>query len=244
MNKEQLTKTCKVYESAAWRQAAGGIMRPGGLELTQKIVDLCGLTAGDRVVDVGCGAGFTVEYLLDRGIAAVGIEPSAVQISYGRQRSSDLPLIQGAGDDLPLNSGEFHGILAECSLSVMPDIDLVLTEFYRILRPAGKLVISDVYVRNADGAAALCSLPPACCLSGALLREAWVDKIVSHGFSVFIWEDCSYIWKDFLGNIILEYGSLEKFWNCTTEEKMDGQAVAQAVSNAKPGYFIMGAVKV
>ncbi len=238
MGRDEVARACSVYESPAW-QLPGDVFRPGGLKLTNQLISLCGFSSGSRVIDVGCGIGITVEYLLQQGFAVLGVDPSAPLIKRGLERNPALPLIQASGDKLPLLSGEADGLLAECSLSVMPDVDEALAEFSRVLRPGGKLAVSDVYVRNEDGTAGIRALPDVCCLSGAFSQKVLKERLLAHGFTVDYWEDCSEVWKAFVAMIIMEYGSLSSWWGCASE----AETVTQAVRQARPGYFIMVATK-
>ena len=124
------------YDSGVMEKAAGGVMRPGGLELTARAFDYCAFAAGADLVDVGCGTGITVEFLISTyGLNAVGIDMSAVVLERGRQRNSQLPLLQGDGEKLPIASATMDGVVVECVLSVMADKRKALSEFNRVLVP-------------------------------------------------------------------------------------------------------------
>ncbi len=61
-------------------------------------------------------------------------------------------------------AGQASAVLAECSLSVFAEPDLVLAEFYRLLSPRGYLILSDLYARNPANLAALQALPVDSCI--------------------------------------------------------------------------------
>lgn len=219
------------------RFPADGLMRPGGLELTERALGRLSIPAG-KILDVGCGLGLTVEYLRGKGMDAAGIEPSTALIAAGRLRAPDLPLFQAQGEALPFDDASVSGILAECSLSLM-QINQALAEFYRVLSPGGKLMVSDVYARDAEGLACLRRLPVAGCLAGLMTREEWEDKLAKHGFRVFAWEDCAKEWKRFVAGLILRSGALEEFWDAAAGS--GARAVETAARQAGLGYFWLGA---
>ena len=127
------------------------ILRPGGLTLTERAIAHCSFAAGARIVDIGCGAGATVEYLRQRhSFSAVGIDLAFSRLTASLERNPGLPLVQGDSRALPFASGLLDGIISECSLSVISDKESVLTELQRVLKPTGMLVITDVFVEKPD----------------------------------------------------------------------------------------------
>jgi len=233
-----------VYENKGFQEVAKGIMRPGGLMLTERAVNYCAFPTGTQVIDVGCGTGATVELLRNNyQLEAIGIDPSPLLLEQAKQRNADLPLIQARGEELPLANQSVAGVLAECSLSVIANLERALAEFRRVLIPGGKLVISDIYARQPENVQSLRNLPFSCCLKGIMTEEEILVKLKEYGFNLLIWEDHSKLWKEFLVQIILSYGSLGAFWQDTAGGETDVQAVELAVQEAKPGYFLLIAGK-
>ncbi len=244
MNQE----VCRVYELEGVQRVTGETIRPGGLALTRRAVALAGLPARARVLDVGCGAGATVEYLTGLGLRAVGIDPSAKLLRQGNgrvgklktNRFPDLPLTQSRGETLPFPTHQFDALLAECCLSLMDDAAQALAEFARVLRPGGTLILSDMLAGNPAGMAAARRLPLACCVSGAF-NQAQIEALLAEAdLAITFWEDNSEALKQLTVQIIWEYGSLANFWGCAGE---DGGEVGTAVANLKPGYFLLLAKK-
>jgi len=169
-----LCQSPNVYESSFIAKFPGNFLRPGGLILTKRIVDYCTFVQGAKVVDVGCGAGFTVEYLRDLcSLDAVGVDLSETLLKQGKERVPDLPLLRAAGEKLPFADGSVAGVLAECSLSVVEDIGMVLAECSRILAPGGKLAITDLYIRDAGSILLTGSRPGGGCVCGVMTYDEW-----------------------------------------------------------------------
>ena len=114
--------------------------RPGGLELTQALLKCVCLAENARILDVGCGEGATVRLLRETyRYDAVGIDLTA---------EANRPyLVRGDAAHLPWMPESFDAVMLECSLSRMEEPDTVLREIRRVLRPAGAILLSDLYTR-------------------------------------------------------------------------------------------------
>ena len=141
------------YESGPLRDVTGTTIRPGGLTLTERAVDFCRFAAGAQLLDVGCGAGATVEHLRDSyGFAASGVDISGALVAEGLGRDPDLELSVATAESLPHAGESQDGIFCECVLSLLPEPLTALAEFQRTLRDGGYLILSDMYSRGvADG---------------------------------------------------------------------------------------------
>jgi SAM-dependent methyltransferase len=236
---------CKVYERIAQGGVTGGFIRPGGLELTERALSLCEFPPGSRLLDVGCGTGATVEHLIGRhGFLAAGVDPSLPMLSLGSARKPFLPLIRAAAESLPFRDGEWDGVLLECSLSLTTDPDAALRECLRVLRRGGKLVLSDVYVKNSEAIPDLRALRLDCCLTGALSKDELTAKLKKGGLPILAWEDHSAALKHFAAQLILAGEAGRSFWcSLTGAGPLDGFRIEQAVSRAGFGYFLAVAGK-
>lgn len=231
-----MNDVCRVYELPGVQRVTGATIRPGGLALTRRAVALAELPVGSRVLDVGCGAGATLDYLAGLGLQAMGMDPSAKLLKQGNGRSPHLTLAQGRGEALPFPAHQFNALLAECCLSLMDDAAGALAEFARVLRPGGALILSDMLSGNPAGMVAARRLPIACCVSGAFSRAQIEGLLADAGFTLTFWEDNTEALKQLAVQIIWEYGSLANFWGCAGE---DGKGVETAVADLKPGYFLL-----
>lgn len=213
-------------------------MRPGGLNLTRRIVDYCSFPHDGKIADIGCGTGVTVEYLRDAGLDAVGIDVSKAALQRGIERAPDLPLIQAAGEALPFDNASMSGVLAECSLSVMQNAVRVLAECNRILMPGRKLALTDLYIRTKG-----MSSPSNCLagryISGVTTRDELQELLQESGFDILLWEDQSSYLKEFVAQYIMEHGSIEDLFQCVSTRIQH----RQEDQSAKLGYFLLVAEK-
>lgn len=66
-----------LYETKHLEGTTGETLRPGGYELTEKIINRCAFKKGDEILDLGCGNGATLHYLKEKyGIDGMGLDPS------------------------------------------------------------------------------------------------------------------------------------------------------------------------
>ncbi|HTP09479.1 MAG TPA: class I SAM-dependent methyltransferase [Anaerolineae bacterium] len=234
----------RLYEQSPILEVAGETIRPGGLVLTDRALEFCALPIGARVLDVGCGPAASIAHLHGKHqLNAIGLDPSEMLLRSGRRRDRSLSLIQAPGVWLPLADDQFDAVLTECSLSVMRNSDRALAEFRRVLRSDGYLILSDIYARNPDGAAALQRLPIDSCLSGAIAQDAIIDRVEATGLKVMLWEDHTKALNAFAAQLIWSNGSLQQFW-CRATARADAGDIQTAIAQARPGYYLLIAQKI
>ena len=230
-----------IYEQELMREVTGPAIRPGGLALTDRAMEFCGLAPESRVLDAGCGCGTTVGHLRERwGLAATGVDISTRLLSEGRQ-SGNLPLARGEISGLPTRSGVLDGLVCECVLSILPDPEKALREFRRVLKEEGFLILSDICLREEQGGpTARCpniSSPVSSCFSGAVSTQARSGQLESAGFSILLREDHTKLLKELAARFVFRHGSLKKFWQeilpCGCNADTEGFLAA-----GKPGYAL------
>ncbi|MCY4128055.1 MAG: class I SAM-dependent methyltransferase [Gammaproteobacteria bacterium] len=110
-----------------------------GLELLP--VDL----QGKYCLDVGCGTGYILKWMADRGAMAVGLEPTANQLATAVELSNhhqtSISLVQGFGENLPFASESFDFAISEYGAALWADPYQWIPETSRVLKPNAKLVI-------------------------------------------------------------------------------------------------------
>lgn len=234
-----MAEVCRVYEQPALRHVAGDVLRPGGLALTRRALTIAALPPGARVLDLGCGVGTAAATCrAEFDLEAVGLDISAGMLAEARGKHPALPLTQSPGARLPFGAGAVDAVLAECVLSLMPDLDAALAEIRRVLREDGLLIVSDLYARAPDGVPDLRGLSLGSCLRGALPRADFEARLAAHSFMLILWEDHTEALKTFTARLIFEHGSLASFWGCATGNPAVVEPIQQATMRARPGYFL------
>ena len=103
---------------------------------------------GLDVLDLGCGGGFMAEPLARRGAAVIGVDPCpqavAAAARHARGTGLDIDYRVGAGETLPLADAAVDVVVCVDVLEHVDDLDAVLAEVARVLRPGGLLLFDTV----------------------------------------------------------------------------------------------------
>jgi 2-polyprenyl-6-hydroxyphenyl methylase/3-demethylubiquinone-9 3-methyltransferase len=119
-----------------------GSFTPGRFGYFRAVLDRLGKAPiGLRAVDIGCGGGFLAEEFARVGCEVVGVDPSAMSIRTARQHadisSLKIEYAVAAGERLPLADESFDVAYCCDVLEHVPDLDLVIAETARVLKPGG-----------------------------------------------------------------------------------------------------------
>jgi arsenite methyltransferase len=234
-----VVNSTKMFERISSAPFAATGIRPGGLALTERWLAFAKLPAGSRILDVGCGTGVTVERLAhDHGFQAVGIDSSSMLLAQAKQRNATLPLAMGDAETIPFPDGYFDGAVMECVLSLVVGRERILKECLRVLKPFGKLIITDLYARNPEAIGALRNLSSQSCIKGALNMGRFLPQCTAIGFELEVLEDHSEFMKRFATEIIWTYGSLDRFWTEMGAGCEESACFHEVVRAARLGYFL------
>lgn len=227
-----------VYEDDSIKCVTGDTLRPGGFFLTERAISLCNMEKESiRALDIGCGMGATVNYLqFEFGIEAYGIDPSEKLIKQGKDKYK-LPLIIGRGELLPYEENFFDLVFTECTLSLMEDPEKTMEEVYRVLKPSGYFIISDIFAKRPEYIEELKKAEVVSCLRNLFDLGILSAKIENAGFKIMLLEDWSSLLKQLMVDIIFKYGSMKEFWNITTCGNCND--FREKLGLCKPGYFLM-----
>lgn len=89
---------------------------------------------GERVLEIGCGTGRNVEYFMDLGLEATGVEPVESLVKTARQKSTlrKDQIISGPYDMLPLGDNSFENVVFMNTFAFADDREKALKEAYRV----------------------------------------------------------------------------------------------------------------
>ena len=107
--------------------------------LATALADAAGVTAGQRVLDVGCGPGGLTSELAARTDASnvAALDPAAQFVAACRERNPGADVREGVAETLPWQDGDFDVTLSSLVVAFMRDANQGVREMVRVTRPGG-----------------------------------------------------------------------------------------------------------
>ena len=152
---------------------------------------LAQLQPGETVLDLGSGGGIDVLLSAKRvGPAgkAYGLDMTDEMLALARENqkkagAENVEFLKGTIENIPLPDNSVDVIISNCVINLSGDKDRVLREAFRVLKPGGRLAISDVVVRGEVPAEIRKSVELwVGCVAGALEEYEYRDKLFTAGF--------------------------------------------------------------
>jgi arsenite methyltransferase len=152
---------------------------------------LAKLNPGEKVLDLGSGGGIDV-LLSARRVGptgkAYGLDMTDDMLALARENQSksgleNVEFLKGEIEHIPLPDNSVDVIISNCVINLSGDKDQVLREAFRVLKPGGRLAVSDVVVRGEVPADIRRNIELwVGCVAGALRDTEYTDKLALAGF--------------------------------------------------------------
>ncbi len=154
-------------------------------------VALASLKEGETVLDLGSGAGFDCFLAADRvgkTGQVIGVDMTPEMVRKARQNAKkggykNVDFRLGEIESLPVTDGTVDAIISNCVINLSPDKARVFREAYRVLKPGGRLMVSDIVLLQELPASVRTSVEAYVgCLAGAVMKDRYLDEIKKAGF--------------------------------------------------------------
>jgi SAM-dependent methyltransferase len=163
---------------------------------------LASLKKGEAVLDLGSGAGFDC-FLAANAVGVTGqvigvdMTPEMIEKAQANARKggySNVDFRLGELEHLPAADNSVDVMISNCVINLTPDKAAVFREAFRVLKPGGRLAVSDmVLLKELPDVVKQSVAAYVGCLSGAIMKDAYVATIRDAGFDdVRIVEESSF----------------------------------------------------
>ena len=222
-----------LYQAEAVRRSMGNCLRPGGIDLTRRLLATARISPESRIFDAGCGPGTSLQLLKNDGYSNIfGIDRDFGFLTEARD--SAIRTAQADLTRLPIADNSLDLILCECVWN-LTDTKTVLREFRRVLKPSGLLLLADIYLRTPQ--ASRQTWPVTTCLAGARPLPETLHEIESTGFLIEQVDDHTDLLKQAAAEFVFAYGSLQGFWQAVTGEPASAAQACSLSAAVRPGLF-------
>jgi len=149
------------------------------------------LKEGETVLDLGSGAGFDcflAAHRVGKNGRVIGIDMTQEMVQKARENASkgnyeNVDFKLGEIEDIPVTDNSVDIVISNCVINLSPDKGKVFKEAFRILKPGGRLMISDIvllkelpdFIKNSIEAYVGC-------VSGAILKDEYIEALAAAGF--------------------------------------------------------------
>ena len=154
-------------------------------------VALASLREGETVLDLGAGAGFDCFLAADKvgkngRVIGVDMTPEMIEKARENVKKGDYDNVEfrlGEIENLPVADNSVDAVISNCVINLAPDKRRVFREAFRVLKPGGRLMVSDIvllkelpdFIKNSIAAYIGC-------VSGAIRRDEYLGAIKAAGF--------------------------------------------------------------
>ena len=154
-------------------------------------IALASLAEGETVLDLGSGAGFDcflAANKVGKSGKIIGVDMTPEMLEKARENAEkggyrNVEFRLGEIENLPTADNSVDVIISNCVINLSPDKKRVFSEAFRVLKPGGRLMVSDIvllkelpdFIRKSVAAYVGC-------ISGALMKNEYLDTITKAGF--------------------------------------------------------------
>jgi SAM-dependent methyltransferase len=149
------------------------------------------LAEGDVVLDLGSGAGIDI-LLAAKKVGptgrAIGVDMTDAMLTRARENiaAAGLPNVEvrkGTIENLPVGDGSVDWVISNCVINLSPDKPKVFAEIARVLKPGGRLRVSDIVAEQLPDTVRQNAALHACCIAGAISEPEYIEGLRQAGLT-------------------------------------------------------------
>jgi arsenite methyltransferase len=154
-------------------------------------VAIASLKEGETVLDLGSGAGidcFLAAKRVGPNGRVIGVDMTHEMLERARENArrteyENVEFRLGEIEHLPVADNSIDVVISNCVINLSPDKGQVFNEAFRVLKPGGRLMVSDIVLTKELPEAIVNSIEAYIgCVAGAVLRDTYLEAIEAAGF--------------------------------------------------------------
>ncbi len=248
------------YQNDLVKILLGESFHPGGVALTKHLGEVLRLGPDDRVLDVASGRGASAIQLAQSfGCQVVGVDLGVSNLKAAREAAEKagvshlVSFEEGDAERLPFGEGLFDAVISECAFCTFPDKPTAAAEMYRILKPGGRMGLTDMTVNVEELPEDLNGLLSwVACIADARPAAVYRQILEKSGFRDFVEQDQSAALvalaeqvrgKLVAADMIVKIKKLDLNGLNLDEGKRMAKRAAEVIRQGQAGYCLLAAVK-
>ncbi|MEW5717153.1 MAG: arsenite methyltransferase [Chloroflexota bacterium] len=154
-------------------------------------LEIAKMQPGETVLDLGSGGGLDC-FVAAKRVGArgrvIGVDMTPDMLTLARANAqkigaTNVEFRQGELENLPVDDNSVDVIISNCVVNLAPDKDRVFREAFRVLKPGGRVAISDMVTRAPLPEIMRANMVSwAACVSGAIMEDEYIEKMRAAGF--------------------------------------------------------------
>ncbi|MFA5771686.1 MAG: arsenite methyltransferase [Thermoplasmata archaeon] len=154
-------------------------------------IALASLKEGEIVLDLGSGAGFDCFLAANRvgksgKVIGLDMTPEMIEKARGNAKKSNYKNVEfklGEIENMPVEDNSVDAVISNCVINLSPDKSRVFAEAFRVLKPGGRMMVSDIVLARELPTEIRSSIEAYVgCLAGAVMKEKYIQTIKEAGF--------------------------------------------------------------
>lgn len=153
-------------------------------------IALASLKEGEIVIDLGSGGGLdcflAARSVGDKGkVIGVDMTPEMIDIARENARKGGFRNVEfrlGEIENLPVADNTADVVISNCVINLSPNKKRVFEDAFRVLKPGGSLMVSDIVLIKEFPETVRRTIQPGSCVANAIMKDRYVDVIVQAGF--------------------------------------------------------------
>ena len=149
------------------------------------------MAPGQTVLDIGSGAGidcFIASGKVGPAGKVIGLDMTPAMLEAARRNAvkgghANVEFRQGEAEDMPVENGSVDWVISNCVINLSPDKEKVFAEIHRVLKPGGRILISDIVADSLPDRIRQDRLSYCGCIGGAISEADYLGLLARAGLA-------------------------------------------------------------